>query len=250
MTGGTSRRPKYETIADSLRAAIDAGEYQPGDRLPGENPLAAEHGVAAMTARQALNALKSEGLVESRRGAGFFVRSFRPIRRRSLARLSREHWGAGASIFSADDNRPLTAENEVLGAVLPPEAVAAVLGVEPGDKVFARSRRHLVDGRPVLLSTSYLPYDLVVGSAITQSDTGPGGIYARLAELGSGPTRFREELRVRMPSSDDSVGLHLSSSTPVIKICRTAYTEDGHVVEVNEMTLDSLAYVLEYDFEA
>ncbi|MEU5617551.1 GntR family transcriptional regulator [Streptomyces sp. NPDC047802] len=250
MTGGPSRRPKYETIADVLRAAIDAGEYQPGDRLPGENPLAAEHGVAVMTARQALNALKNEGLAESRRGAGFFVRSFQPIRRRSIARLAQEVWGSGESIFSADDDRPLTAESEVLGAVLPPEPVAAVLGIDPGDSVFARARRHIVDGRPVLLSTSYLPYDLVEGSAITRSDTGPGGIYARLAELGHGPTHFREELRVRMPSADDSARLHLSSTTPVIKISRTAYTEAGRAVEVNEMTLDSLAYVLEYDFEA
>ncbi|WP_331735595.1 GntR family transcriptional regulator (plasmid) [Streptomyces sp. NBC_01166] len=249
MTGEKRRQPKYRQIADDLRAAIDAGRYRPGDRLPGENPLAAEHDVAVMTARQALNALKSEGLVESRRGAGFFVRSFTPIRRRSIARLSREQWGSGASIFAADDSRELTAEVDVLGAVTPPKAVARVLGLDGGN-AFARSRRHLVDGRPVLLSTSYLPHDLVAGSPITWEDTGPGGIYARLAELGSAPAHFREEVRVRAPSSEEAEGLNLSGATPVVKISRTAYTHDGRAVEVNQMTLDSLAYVLEYGFDA
>ncbi|MGW2940056.1 GntR family transcriptional regulator, partial [Streptomyces sp. NPDC001156] len=51
------RRPKYQRIADSLREAIQSGEYGPGDRLPGENDLMAEYDVARMTARQALGVL-------------------------------------------------------------------------------------------------------------------------------------------------------------------------------------------------
>ncbi|MFE7111123.1 GntR family transcriptional regulator [Streptomyces sp. NPDC057575] len=250
MSRGPRKQPKYRQIADALRAAIDAGEYRPGDRLPGENPLAAKYGVAAMTARQALNALKNEGLAESRKGAGFFIRSFTPIRSRRVARLSRERWRAGQSVFEADDNRALTTDSQVLGDVIPPAPIARVLQLPEGEMAFARSRRHIVEGRPVLLSTSYLPRDLVAGTAITQADTGAGGIYARLTEQGSEPVHFREEVAIRMPSADDSAGLNLPSDTPVIKICRTAFTADGQVVEVNEMTLDSAAYVLEYDFDA
>ncbi|MFE6743884.1 GntR family transcriptional regulator [Streptomyces tubercidicus] len=250
MTGGMTRQPKYRLIADELRAAIDAGEYGPGDRLPGENPLAAEYGVAAMTARQALNALKNEGLAESRRGAGFFVRSFQPIRRRSIARLSRERWGSGATIFSADDSRDLTVDASVLGDdIEAPAPIATVLQL-PDGRGFARRRRFIVEGRPVLLSTSYLPQEIVRGSAITEADTGPGGTYARLAELGYEPTHFREEIRVRRPSAEDAEGLGVSIETPVIKVCRTAYTAGGRAVEVNDMTLDSQAYILEYDFDA
>jgi hypothetical protein len=36
---------------------------------------------------------------------------------------------------------------------------------------------------------------------------------------------------------------------PVVLVCRTAYTAGGTPVEVNEMVLDSSAYVLEYAFE-
>ena len=56
-----------------------------------------------------------------------------------------------------------------------------------------------LDDKPVLLATSYLPASVVAGSAITREDTGPGGTYARLAELGYKPVHFREEIRSRMP---------------------------------------------------
>lgn len=36
----------------------------------------------------------------------------------------------------------------------------------------------------------------------------------------------------------------------MVLVCRTAYTEQGRAVEVNEMILDSASYVLEYGFEA
>lgn len=242
--------PKYQQIADSLRAAIEAGEYQRGDRLPGEKVLAEKHQVAVMTARQALHALRAEGLVASRRGAGFFVRSLRPIRRRGIQRLSHRQWGSGASIFSADDDRPLTVDQVSVAVTQAPSSIAKVLGLEDGQRACARSRRFVLEGKPVLRATSYLSYDLVKDSAIVETDPGPGGIYARLADLGHAPSHFREEVRSRMPSADEAGTLDLSPSTPVIKICRTAFSTVDRAVEVNEMTLDSTAYVLEYDFDA
>jgi DNA-binding transcriptional regulator YhcF (GntR family)/predicted GIY-YIG superfamily endonuclease len=64
-----------ETVAAVYREKIFSGELAPGDRLPGEHPLVAEHGIARGTARSVLALLRSEGLVESRWGAGVFVRA-------------------------------------------------------------------------------------------------------------------------------------------------------------------------------
>ncbi len=251
MVGQGKQSPKYQRIAEALKQAIASGAYQPGDRLPGENDLMAEHGVARMTARQALGVLRSEGLAESRQGAGVFVRSFRPIRRRGVPRLAQEHWGAGRSVWSADvPDRDLVVDETTIDEEPADDSVAVRLGIAPGAAVCVRRRRFVLDGKPVLLSRSFLPADLVAGSAITRPDSGPGGIYARLAELGAGPVRFREEVRVRMPSTAEAERLRLLSGTPVILISRTAVTEEGRAVEVNEMTLDSSAYVLEYDFDA
>ena len=102
----------------------------------------------------------------------------------------------------------------------------------------------------MLLATSYLPMSVVAGSAITQKDTGPGGTYARLAELGYKPVHFREEIRSRMPVKHEATALSISAGTPVILICRTAFADEGRPVKINEMTLDAASYILEYEFDA
>ncbi|MEE1753586.1 GntR family transcriptional regulator [Streptomyces sp. SP18CS02] len=251
MAQGDDRRPKYQRIADELKQAVRAGEYGPGDRLPGENDLMAAHGVARMTARQALGVLQSEGLAEARKGAGVYVRSFRPLRRRGVPRLAREQWGTGRSVWNVDiEDRPLAVDQIEVTEEEAEDRIAAALGLPARALVCVRRRRFVLEGKPVLLATSSLPADLVAGSAITREDTGPGGIYARLAELGHEPTRFREEIRSRMPTAEEAERLALAAGVPVILVCRTARTRDGRIVEVDEMTLDSGSYVLEYDFDA
>ncbi|MFJ2025047.1 GntR family transcriptional regulator [Streptomyces sp. NPDC087897] len=174
----------------------------------------------------------------------------RPLVRRGIQRLAHEHWRTGRSVWEADlAGRELVVDHLEVREGVASENAARVLGPD-NELVWIRSRRFVLDGKPVLLATSYLPASLVDGSAITEPATGPGGIYARLAELGHGPVHFREEIRSRMPLPEETAKLRLPTGTPVMLICRTAFAEEGRVVEVNEMVLDAAAYVLEYDFDA
>ena len=156
--------PKYRQIANELRAAIHAGHYEPGDRLPGENDLMATYGVARMTARQALGVLTTEGVADARKGSGVYVRDFTPIIRSALTRLSHDRWSAGASIWSAEtDGRDLNVATTVIEGP-PPERIAPLLALPADELVCIRARRFVLDGKPVLLSTSYLPSSIVAGS--------------------------------------------------------------------------------------
>ncbi|WP_326681024.1 GntR family transcriptional regulator [Streptomyces sp. NBC_01237] len=244
-----TQRPKYQRIADDLKAAIEAGEYGPGDRLPGESALAAQYDVATLTARQALKILRTEGLVETKRGAGARVISFRPIRRHGIQRLKQEQWGSGKTIWSADEERPVTIDVRV-DTVTAPAHIAHMLDLTVEQAVCARSRRFVLAERPVMLATSYLPLALVEGTPIMRVDTGNGGTYARLAELGHAPAHFREEIRCRLPLAAEAEKLGMPLERPVVKVYRTAYDANHRAVEVNEMTMDSAAYVLEYAFDA
>jgi GntR family transcriptional regulator len=242
--------PRYRQIAAELRSAIGQGEYPPGARLPGENALMQEYGVARMTARQALAVLISEGLAVSRKGAGVFVRTFRPIIRNGITRLASERWASGESIWTADiEDRSLTVDQIRVGEAAPPDRVAFALELEPPETVIQRSRRFVLDGKPVLLSVSYLPSKIAKGTPIAQENTGPGGIYARLRDLGHAPARFREDLRARMPSEAEAAQLALDPATPVVDITRIAYSEVGGPVELNEMTADGASYIFRYSFD-
>lgn len=241
----------YRAIADALREEIDSGRLPPGSKVPGENELMSTYGVEQPTARRALDVLKNEGLIVARRGAGTFVREFRLYRRRSPARLAESGWGTGHSIWQSDDAKRQTGvDNIEITTVEAPEHVANVLGLADGGRALVRRRRYLVDDVPVQFATSYYPEDLVTGTRISETDSGPGGVYARLAELGHQPVNFREELRARMPRDSETKLLELAQGTPVIVVARTAYTAEGQAVEVNEMVLDASAYILEYDFSS
>ena len=242
---------KHEQIAADLRGKINSDELRDGDRLPGENDLMRQYGVARMTARQALAALQSEGIAVARKGAGVFVRTFRPVRRFGSRRLSRDVWGAGRSMWDVDDSPAAVAVDRLRVAEVPaPEDVASLLDVPPGTTVVARDRRYVVGDRPVQLATAYIPLGIAAGTQIAADDTGPGGVYARLAELGHEPVRFAEELHVRMPTPHEFDALELVPGTPVIRVARTAHARDGRPVEASLMTLSADAYVLHYEFDA
>lgn len=68
---------KYLLLAQRLRAAILAGQYTPGQRLPSEHELMEVHDCSRQTVRQALSILDAEGLTERVRGSGTYVRSGR-----------------------------------------------------------------------------------------------------------------------------------------------------------------------------
>lgn len=63
----------YRQIADRLRAAIAAGDFGPGRRLPPERDLAKQLGVSRPSLREALIALEVEGCIEVRTGSGIYV---------------------------------------------------------------------------------------------------------------------------------------------------------------------------------
>lgn len=251
MAMASKGEPKYLQIAADLRASITSGERGPGSRLPGENDLMAAYQVARETARKALAQLINEGIVTPRRGAGVYVREFRPIIRNGIARLSGKTWPEGKPVWGEEaEGRTLEVDSIQVSQDDPPPRAAIQLGLGDGERVIVRDRRYLLDGKPVLLARSYLPASLVAGSRITQPDTGPGGTYARLADLGHPPAHFREDLRARMPEPGEVTALGLAPGTPVVEVIRTAYTSDGQPVEVSEMVADASAYVFHYDFTA
>lgn len=74
-------RPASHQIANALRAAIRTRKFQPGERLPSQNDLAARYEVARETIKRALDILKDERLIVTRQGSGVFVRALteRPV---------------------------------------------------------------------------------------------------------------------------------------------------------------------------
>lgn len=70
----TGRRNLADTVFERIQRSIKSGAYAVDERLPTEHALAAEFQVSRPVVRDALQRLKDQGLIYSRRGAGSFVR--------------------------------------------------------------------------------------------------------------------------------------------------------------------------------
>jgi GntR family transcriptional regulator len=246
-------KPPYRQIAGMLREAINAGQLAAEERLPSEAALIDHFGVARMTVRQAVQELRSEGLVISEHGRGVFVRSSPPIRRLASDRFARRHRASGKAAFTVEAEKSgytPKVDNIAVTREKPNSVVAERLRLTTDDAVVVRSRRYLADGRPVETAISYIPAEFAQGTKIEQVDTGPGGIYARLEEAGHKLARFTEEVGARMPTPAERRALQLPAGAPVLTVVRTAYDTNDVAVEVCDTVKVASAYLLEYDFTA
>lgn len=65
----------YQQIADQIRERVLQGEWQAGERIPSIRELAVDLGVNPNTVTKSYQALMDRGIIENRRGRGYFVKS-------------------------------------------------------------------------------------------------------------------------------------------------------------------------------
>ena len=249
----SSDRAVYKQIADHLRAAIGRERLHEGEQLPSEAQLMSHYGVARMTARNALRLLQDEGLITAEHGRGVYVRTRPPVRRLASDRFAQRHRKEGKAAFLAEASQAeATPAVDMIKvkAARPPAEVADRLNLPDDAKAVVRSRRYLLNGRPVETAVSYIPADLAEGTPIADPNPGPGGIYARLEEQGHTLARFTEEVAARMPTPDEARALSLPPGVPVFRLVRTAYDMDGRAVEVCDTIMAADAYLLAYELPA
>ena len=135
--------PLYHQIAQLLRQRV-SGSTEPG--LATEQALCAEFGVSRTTVRQALAALKRDGLLQSRRGVG--TRIVPPRAVRTYTRSSGDPLHAG-----------LGSEQRIVsfGMGAPPAPAAGFLGLAPGEPALGIVRTHALEGAPLSVVASWLP---------------------------------------------------------------------------------------------
>lgn len=161
MQGGSAGPVKgalYREVAADLRGAIATGAYGSGGRLPAESALAEQYGVSRGTIRQALGALRADGLVTSRRGTRRVVLGTTPVQ--SFAELlSFTSWAR--SLGEEPGGRVERLERRTADA-----RECEQLRLEPGAEVVLVLRVRTLSGRPVMVERSVYPLwigELVAG---------------------------------------------------------------------------------------
>ncbi len=214
-------RNRWRPIAAELRDQIRSGAYAPGDRLPSNAVLRARHGVSGQTVQHAMNSLRTEGLIETRPGWGWFVR--RPPEVVRLPRRPEPGWPAPTDdpvSCDVEEDRRLLDVVTSLRIEAASTRVAAELRVEAGAEILVRERT-MSDGDDVVaLATSYFPRAITRGTVIETADTGPGGVFACLLRLGHEVVRHVEGVTAGVARDDEARRFGRPDPPVVVRLVR------------------------------
>lgn len=213
----------YTQIADDLRAQIASGALRPGDDVPTESELAELWQTSRGPIRNALAALRGEGLIETSRG--------RPAR--VVARKANQ---------AVDMSVPFTRWARDLGVVPGAQtqeislrragSQAELLDVSPDDTIVSVVRLRLLDGRPTMLER--LLYTEAAGRRLFEVDLDTVSITEHLASVGHPIVGLQHVIDAVAADEQDAALLRVPQGTPILRLSRISRDADGRVFEASE----------------
>jgi len=151
VNAGTQRstpQPPYARVKQYLKDALEAGRWSPGAQMPSEAELVAQFGVSRMTVHRALRELQDAGLITRLQGVGTFA-----------AQLNRVSSTLTINDIQEEIQRRghrHDASVHLQRAEAAPPALAARLGLNPGDTVFHTLIVHHEHGVPLQCEDRYV----------------------------------------------------------------------------------------------
>lgn len=192
----------WQSITDALRAEIAQGAFRAGARLPTEAELARRFDVNRHTIRRALSQLAQDGLVQSRRGAGVFVRMTPvPYQIGARTRFRQNLLSAGRT-----PSRRLLH----LGVQSASATEAQALGLSPGAPVHVAESVSFADDLPVSLSRAC--FCATQFPALASALRAHGSVTAALADSGVSDYT-RKSTRLTGHNADAVQARHLQIAT-------------------------------------
>jgi GntR family transcriptional regulator len=220
-------KPRYQELADELRAEILRGEYPDPSQFPTENALCTRYGVSRFTVREALRALQNEGLIQRKRGSGTVIK---PASERGGA-LHQPMSNVGEILQYARDS---TYRFEPMGVIDLP----AKLAVHVGDATSGRwhhfqgLRTRHGDDTPIALTDAYVHPELA--NAARQIEPSEDTLFRQLERLaGLKIAHITQDIQAVPASASVGLALQIPRRSPCLRILRCYTDTKGRLFEIS-----------------
>jgi len=208
-------------IAEALRAEIRSGDLEPGMPLPSEARLTARFGVSRGPVRQALAALRAEGLIIGGRGRV-------PVVRRAGLAQSFDQL-VSFSAWARQIGRTPSARTLELARRPCDAQSAAQLAIEPGTPVFHYTRLRLLDGEPAMMERATLLEP--IGRLLLGCDLDGGSVYEQLSQHGIDITEAHQTIAAIAANAEDAGLLGGARRAPLLEVRRLAFDAQSTALE-------------------
>jgi GntR family transcriptional regulator len=217
-------QPLYLQIKTLVEAALERGEWRPGEAIPSEMLLAARFGVSQGTVRKAINALAAGNLVVRRQGKGTFVATHTEEKASNFRflRIRRDDGEEVHPVSRLVDMRRAKAGIEI----------ARVLDLKPGAPVIVLRRVLEYAGDPVLFDEITLPAPLFRGLSKAKLDAYRGSMYSYFeTQFGVRMLRAQERLKAVPADRYAAALLEVEPGAPLLAVERVTFTYGERPVE-------------------
>jgi GntR family transcriptional regulator len=209
--------PLWAQLASELRRRLSSGEFD--ERFPTEVELAGAYAVSRATVREAIRRLRSEGLLDARRGSGTFV-VHRQLDEPILGTSGLAQAITAAGLIEA--SKLLRVEQSPAGDI-----AARVLGIDSAEIVQWVERLRYADGEPLAIDLSAIALDASQRQRFAQADLTHGSLYGQLeAYCGLRVTGGSEQLRAVACGPADRKLLRPGPGEGILEVERVAYVFD------------------------
>lgn len=253
---GSSPGVRVDELERQLLAAIDRGDYQPGDRLPPIADLAIAWKTHKNTASKVLQRLKAMGVLTGAQGGTTRVRvqPERIIRRQpnryrqeKLAALlpDGERGQVGATELDTGlAKSDLSFAPPVCTVELATAEQAKLFGVDAGTQLLARQyyTRAIDSDRLLGNGRSYLLYSLASRNPdlLNEGESDKpweGGTMHQLLTVDAEPAYVVDQLTVRPPRPDEAAALEIGAGVSVFVFRKLTYDKSDQLLEYSDFVL-------------
>ncbi|MBI1294342.1 UTRA domain-containing protein [bacterium] len=230
--------PLYHQLYELLRAQLESGVYQPGDKLPTEAEFCELYGISQITIRQSLNMLVDAGLIDRRKGKGTFVT------KPAITSVLRP-------VFSiAEDmrQRGLTHRAELLDSGTAPvsQHTARALNVAVGDEVVYVSLLHYADGEPLCVERASILHSACPN--LLQHDVVNEPLMETLRrEYDVVLTRAGQTVWAQQAGEEYALLLQTAPEDPLLVVERIVYSQHNQPVEFSRIFYRGDRYALQFE---
>ena len=237
---GTSGGPRVRRVVAELRDRIALGDYGPDGALESEAELGTRYAVSRITVRSALEALRDEGLVASRKGAGWYVT--RSSFGQQLALGTFQHAESALQTAGA------TVRRRVLEFAFDtcPAPIAGLLGLDPHAEVLRVGLVRHASGSPLDAVTEWVPASLA--QQISRTDAEEPGIWATILGHGHRIALVRQSIAAAQATDSVADSLEIPIGAPVLHVRRVAVDGDGTVLALADHRYVGHRFRLDVEF--
>jgi GntR family transcriptional regulator len=216
---------RYRQVADGIRQRIGAGEY-PSGALETEAELCRIFGVSRITVRKALQLLRGEGIVASRKGSGWRV-TVDPLR---------QVLGAFPTVEAAlrDDGHDFTRRIlEFTYEQAPPDIARRLrLDAGAGAELLRVRRLNFADEHVFDIVTTWVPAD--VAAPLSRADIEAHGVYGSLRLHGVEVGEVQQTITASIATQEDGALLGVHAQSPILVVEQMTTAPDGRPIKLSQ----------------